>query len=136
MRDASGKCPEPEGGPPVPLPDGKNGQPNEWVRIPGTAARPNKYKPKFPVPSATGAQPSASWDPEHGHWDVDNVGRPGRRRFLPDGTEVDHFNNPLPTPSPAEMRQAAGLATAVTILYWTISELSRLIPVRNLIPVP
>jgi RHS repeat-associated protein len=79
--------------PPVALPPGKNSEPNNWVPVPGTGSRETKWKPRFPVPSATGSQPGASWDPE-GHWDVDD-GSGGRRRFDPEGTEVDHDGNPV-----------------------------------------
>jgi len=75
-------------GPPVTLPPGADGQPNDWVPIPGTADRPIKWKPRFPIPTDTGGQPSASWDKE-GHWDADN-GRGERSRYLPDGTPIEH----------------------------------------------
>jgi len=49
----------------------------------------------------TGTQPGASWDPVNGHWDVKGLGgKSGTRRFLPDGTEVGHSNNPVPNPEP------------------------------------
>ncbi len=76
--------------PPVLLPVG-----NEWVRVPGTPQRPIKWKPKTPVPTSTGGQPSASWDNENGHWDVKN-GLGQTVRVLPDGTVVDHDNQPQP----------------------------------------
>jgi hypothetical protein len=81
--------------PPVPLPPGKNGQPNQWVPVPGsgTGDRDTKWKPKFPVPAPSGGQPGASWDP-NGHWDVDN-GRGGRNRYDPNGNPVDHDGNPI-----------------------------------------
>ena len=44
--------------------------------------------------SPKGSQPSASWDRE-GHWDFDRGDGGARQRFLPDGTEVDHDNNPV-----------------------------------------
>jgi RHS repeat-associated protein len=89
--------------PPVPLPPGKNGQPNEWVPVvnpnPRPGQRPVKWKPRHSVPSPTGAQPSGSWDPE-GHYDVDiptTTGRPGDRiRVLPDGTRLGPDHKPLP----------------------------------------
>src|SRR5262249_31288412 len=80
--------------PPVALPPGKDGMPNEWVPIPGTKARPIKWKPKRPVASPKGEQPCASWDPMCGHFDW----KPGdgtTERLLPNGTKVDHFNNPI-----------------------------------------
>ena len=104
-KDADGNevvCPEPAGGPPVALPDGKNGKPNYWVPIPGSegGTRDVKYKPRWPVPTETGTQPGASWDGKQGHWDVKGLGgQKGTRRFLPDGTEVDHDNNPVQPPA-------------------------------------
>ncbi len=82
--------------PPVPLPPGKLGQPNTWVPGPGKG-RPVRWGPKHPVtvPGGKGGQPGASWDPDHGHWDWDN-GCGQRNRCLPDGTPVDHNNNPMP----------------------------------------
>jgi RHS repeat-associated protein len=80
--------------PPIPPPNDKFGQPNRWVPVPGTEGRDTKWKPERPVSLPGGGQPGASWDPI-GHWDVDN-GEGRRRRYLPDGTEVDHNNQPLP----------------------------------------
>lgn len=88
--------------PPVPLPDGKNGRPNQWVPVinpsPRPGQRPVKWKPQYPVPSPTGAQPSGSWDPE-GHYDIDipnTTGGPGDRdRVLPDGTRLGPHHQPI-----------------------------------------
>jgi RHS repeat-associated protein len=105
-KDADGKetaCPEPEGGPPVPLPNGRNGESNEWVlgKPSGTGDRERKWKPRYPVPTETGTQPGASWDPINGHWDIKGLGgKKGTRRFAPDGTEVGHSNDPVPNPEP------------------------------------
>jgi RHS repeat-associated protein len=85
--------------PPNPPPPGKDGKPNEWVRVPGTENRPDKWVPRDPVPSPKGGQPGASWDERGGHWDVDDGNR-NRTRWLPDGTQVDHYNNPIPMSSP------------------------------------
>lgn len=84
--------------PPVPLEPGKNGQPNRWVPANPSqgGSRGAKWKPEHPVNSPGGGQPGASWDPD-GHWDVDD-GKGGRRRYAPDGTEVDHDNNPVSNP--------------------------------------
>ncbi len=83
--------------PPMKLPNTPEGFPNDWIPVPGTPSRPIKWKPRFPVPG--GSQPGGSWDPENGHWDVDS-GRGVRVRQSPDGTPVDHYNNPLcPPPS-------------------------------------
>jgi RHS repeat-associated protein len=81
--------------PPVPPPPGADGKPNEWVPVPGTDGRSVKWKPRDPVPSPEGGQPSASWDEKKGHWDIDDGNR-NRTRYLPDGTKVDHHNNPIP----------------------------------------
>ena len=84
--------------PPVPLPPGKSGKPNTWIQPNPTgrpgSARPGRWKPLFPVPSPTGSQPCASWDPKCGHWDYD-PGNGNRQRFDPNGNPVDHNNNPI-----------------------------------------
>lgn len=85
--------------PPNAPPPGKDGKPNDWVRVPGTEGRPDKWVPRDPVPSPKGGQPGASWDPQGGHWDVDDGNR-NRTRWLPNGTQVDHNNNPIPMSSP------------------------------------
>jgi len=132
-KDANGKeiaCPEPAGGPSVKLPDGKNGKPNEWVPIPGSegGSRGTKYKPRYPVPSAGGAQPGASWDPT-GHWDVDD-GTGDRKRYAPDGTEVDHDNKPVSMCSAGCRNAAAGAAAAGTgyLIYRGVRLLPSLFP--------
>jgi len=146
-KDADGKvipCPEPAGGPPVPLPGGRT-----WVPADGPSTQPRdgegrgpRYGPSSPIPGGV-PQPGASWDPD-GHWDVDNLpgsepGRKGRRRFAPDGTEVTHDGERIigpqqfPTPSP----EAARNALLAGMTYWIISETLRVVfPPRNLIPVP
>lgn len=98
--DADGK-PLP---PPVRLPPGTQGQPNEWKPVRGTPDRPIKWVPKYPIPTEEGGQPSSSWDPEGDHWDVDN-GDGTRTRVKPDGTIVDHDGVVLPQqqlPNPFE----------------------------------
>jgi hypothetical protein len=82
--------------PPNPPPPGKDGNPNEWMRVPGTGNRPDKWVPRDPVSSPKGGQPGASWDEKEGHWDVDDGNR-NRTRWLPNGTQVDHYNNPIKT---------------------------------------
>ncbi|MGH0028976.1 MAG: RHS repeat-associated core domain-containing protein [Myxococcota bacterium] len=89
-RDSGGN-PSP---PPVPPPPDKHGNEQGWRPVPGTEDRPTKWVPENPVPSDSGGQPSGSWDADNGHWDMDD-GQGGRRRYLPDGTEVDHDNNPV-----------------------------------------
>jgi len=96
-RDAAGKCPEPEEGPvnvPPPAP-GADGQPNEWVEVaPSSPDGRRKFGPRDRVPHPKGSQPSVSWDPA-GHWDrIPGDGTP-RKRYLPNGTLVDHDNNPI-----------------------------------------
>jgi hypothetical protein len=40
-----------------------------------------------------------AWDERGGHWDVDDGDR-NRTRWLPNGTQVDHDNKPIPMSSP------------------------------------
>jgi RHS repeat-associated protein len=97
--------------PPAPPPPGASGTPNDWVFTPNAnpapGQRPGRWKPREPVPSRTGAQPSASWDPQHGHWDVDipapNGGKGDRQRFLPDGTRLGPDHRPVPNQSTSIM---------------------------------
>ena len=92
--DCRPRCPEPASGPSVAPPPGRSGQPNGWVRRPPRApGRRAPWVPREPVPGQS--QPGASWDPRGNHWDVDD-GLGNRRRYAPDGTEVDHDGNPLP----------------------------------------
>jgi RHS repeat-associated protein len=110
--------------PPVPLPPGKQGQPNEWVPVinpnPRPGQRPVKWKPRFPVPSPTGAQPSGSWDPE-GHYDVDIPSATGgagdRDRFLPDGTRLGPHHQPLSSSLIRLQVNAPGYAVAAFTAY-------------------
>jgi RHS repeat-associated protein len=80
--------------PPTPLPPGRNGQPNRWVPCTPSEGgdRGEKWKPEFPVPTASGGQPGASWDPE-GHWDIDDGSGGPRQRVDPRGNPVDHFDS-------------------------------------------
>jgi RHS repeat-associated protein len=88
--------------PPIPLPPDKAGQPNRWVPVDGSGARPTKWKPERPCPSDRGGQPSASWDP-NGHWDGDDgTGKP-RQHYNPDGSLInpiqpDNSQNPWNIP--------------------------------------
>ncbi len=111
-KDAQGHqvdCPEPPGGPPIPLPDGR-----VWGRAGGKSTpkkdgttRPPRYIPKWPsglnAPIPGGVpQPGASWDPRWGHWDGDNIPGfgDGRRHWDEGGNEVDHFGDPVGSPPP------------------------------------
>jgi hypothetical protein len=96
--------------PPAPLPPGKGGQPNQWVPIPGSPARPTKWKPKYPVNNPKGGQPGASWDPS-GHFDTDD-GNGNRNRTSPNGNPVDHNNNPILGPGP----NAPGIARIIILI--------------------
>ncbi len=54
---------------------GPNGEPNEWVKVPGTDSdkyRP-KWEPKFKPPGQS--PPRAFWDPHDGYWSLDR-GKP------------------------------------------------------------
>ena len=51
------------------------------------ASRPRSESERQPT--------GASWSGEEGHYDVDD-GKGNRTRYLPDGTKVDHNNNPIP----------------------------------------
>jgi hypothetical protein len=124
-------------------PVGKDGKPNEWVegRPSGNGDRETKYKPRSPIPGRS--QPQVSWDDNNGHWDYDEGVRGGkRRRFLPDGTELDENHNPIQSsPIMRLMRTVTPQAiinagATATLIYFVVSEGSRVIPLRNLIPVP
>jgi RHS repeat-associated protein len=81
--------------PPVAPPNGKDGKPNSWRPTPGKGPRGGiKWVPTNPCPSPKGGQPQGSWDPENGHWDITD-GQGDTKRYLPDGTPVDHYNNPI-----------------------------------------
>ena len=103
-------CPEPPGGPPVKLPQGKRKdggapRPNKWRPTPGSKARPIKWVPLDPIPSENGKQPGSSWDPGQGHWDVDGMpGSEGTQHIDTDGRLVDHDGNPIdPAPQQSAM---------------------------------
>lgn len=105
-------CPEPAGGPPVPLPDGRVWKPAQGSSTPpaGGASRGRRWVPSSPIPGGV-PQPGASWDGPNGHWDVDNVpGTRGRRRFDEGGREVTHDGDPIIGP-----QQFPRDATAFTI---------------------
>ena len=101
--------------PPVSLPPGKDGQPNQWVPVRGSGSGTSetKWKPKFPVQSPGGGQPSASWDP-HGHWDVDD-GKGGRKRYDENGRPVDHDNKPI-----CPEKRSDGLTNEQWDAYWRL----------------
>ncbi len=129
--------------PPVPPPPDKQGQPNTWQPTPGTGPRGGtKWVPQRPVPSldGKGGQPQATWDPRRGHWDIDNgVGK--RDRYLPDGTKVDHWNNPIPrsvvSPSRQQVQNAAKAVSWGIVIYLTVRTILRIVvPATNLVPAP
>jgi len=117
-------CPEPEGGPPVPLPDGRTWVPADGPSTPKKdgSTRGRRWVPSLPIPGGV-PQPGGSWDPD-GHWDVDNLpGRPtgkkGRMRIRQDGTELGPDHLPL----------KAGAATAGAVgLGYLIYRVVRLLP--------
>jgi len=106
--------------PPMPVPGPPD---NEWVPLdkdPQTGRRP--WKPKIPCPSPKGGQPRPQWDPEGNHWDYDDGFGGERQHFLPDGTPVDHWNNPIGNrrtwirpPTPQELLQM-GITIGGTLL--------------------
>ena len=96
--DPLGRAQEPPGRPPIPLPPGKNGQPNSW-QGPGPDGR---YTPRYPVPSPTGSQPHVSWDEQDGWWrHHPGDGRP-TEHYWPDGERAPsrHPRYPPPPPTP------------------------------------
>ena len=109
--------PEPSGPPPITLPPGKNGEPNEWVKKPGSGPRGCRWGPKYPISSPKGGQPSSSWDGPNGHYDYDD-GSGKRGRVLPDGTPVDHNNRPLRPPTPTTPPEPAPGPRAVPPPSW------------------
>lgn len=95
--DPFGLCPS--CGPPVPLPPGKGGGPNEWQNIgPAREGARDRWVPRDPIKTTEGGQPGGSWDDKRDHWDVSD-GKGTTRRYLPDGTEVDHDNKPVDKPA-------------------------------------
>jgi RHS repeat-associated protein len=94
MWDPFGLAQAPPGPPPIPLPPGRNGEPNRWVPGSGSPDRPVRWKPEFPVDNPKGSQPNASWDPKNDHWDRHD-GRGNTDRFDRTGKPVDHWNRPL-----------------------------------------
>jgi hypothetical protein len=83
---------------------------------------------------------NASWDP-NGHWDVKTGNKGETVRVLPDGTRVDHDNNPIRSSMWDSMKSITPgpivkMGTAGIVLYLIIDEGSRLYPPRNLVPVP
>jgi len=147
-----GKSGKPNGWKPVS--DNPGGSRQKWV--------PNEAVPG----GKNGAQPSASWNPKGDWWSVnDGKGGPiqhvdgdgnlldGNGKPIPDGNggfEKPTIGSPAPAPTPPAPgpqsspmsitpQQAGNAAKGVAwgvIIYWTISEGSRLFPPRNLIPVP
>jgi len=59
---------------------------------------PAQSQPVPADPSKGQGQPNASWD-LNGHWDVKTGNKGETVRVLPDGTRVDHDNNPIPMSS-------------------------------------
>lgn len=104
----------PDGSPKAPPTTDSNGDPivpgvNGWKPGPGSAggSRDVRWGPTKPIPadpSKGEGQPNASWDPI-GHWDV-KTGKKGETvRVLPDGTRVDHNNNPIRYYNPSLLEQ-------------------------------
>lgn len=98
----------PDGSPKAPPTTDNKGNPivpgvEGWKPGPGSAGgdRDTRWGPTQPVPadpSKGQGQPNASWDP-NGHWDVKTGNKGETVRVLPDGTRVDHDNNPIPMSS-------------------------------------
>jgi RHS repeat-associated protein len=148
-------------GPPPKLPNGNPAPPNvpvpgapgaKWVWNPdsgnsrGGTWGPDQWDSKTNGPS----KPSASWDDEDGkkgkdHWDVDD-GKGSRGRYGEDGRPMTpdeaHGRGGTQTATPMSVtpQQAGAAAKGVAwgvIIYWTVSEGSRILfPPRNLVPVP
>lgn len=74
----------PMGPPPIPVPGGVPGNGWKWNPDPRNK-RGGSWGPRIPVPGQS--QPSASWEPEQGHWDVDN-GLGQRERYTRDGKPI------------------------------------------------
>jgi RHS repeat-associated protein len=92
--------PRPPGVPPIKLPPGKQGQPNDWRPKPGPDGR---FTPKYPIDSPTGGQPHATWDGDDGWWRY----HPGKgeptEHYFPDGTRAPSRHpkyGPPPQPKP------------------------------------
>jgi hypothetical protein len=104
--------------------------------------RGRRWVPQDPLPGGA-PQPGASWDPELGHWDVDNLpGSKGRRRFDEKGAEVTHDGDPIygpqefPAPNANQMAKTAGAVGAGYATYVIIRTILRfVVPVTNAVPV-
>ena len=130
--------------PPVPVPRGGSGNGWKWNPDPNNP-RGGSWGPKTPIPG--GSQPDASWDPDgpRPHWDVDD-GLGHRRHYGPNGEpmtpEEAHGRSPKSRLPPSEdvakdVAKASTVVSVLIILYWIVSELSRvLFPPRNFIPLP
>lgn len=142
-QDAGVKAP-PSGEPPVDPPPGKgpNGEPNEWVKIPGTDDKQYgpQYGPKYPVPDTPGgSQPRVWWDPHDGWWSHENGRGDPREHYDRWGNKVNKDDKPSLmdkmksiTPGPIIKLGAWGI-----VVYIIIDEGSRFVfPARNLVPVP
>jgi hypothetical protein len=94
--------------PPVPVPGrGLGGRYNGWKWNPDPRnGRGGSWGPQEPIPGGQG-QPSASWDPDDNHWDVDD-GHGNRQRYDEKGNPLTeqqahpnrHFPSPKPLPAP------------------------------------
>ena len=94
------QVPKPNGPPPIPLPDGKNGKPNSWEYDKKTG----RYDPKYPVPSPKGGQPNVSWDEEDGWWRHNDGQGSKQKHVWPDGSPAPdrHPKYPPKQPPPSD----------------------------------
>jgi hypothetical protein len=129
----------PNGPPPIPLPPGPKGEPNEWVKVPGTDS--DKYGPKWEPKFKPEGQspPRAWWDPHDGWWSHETGRGDPRGHFDRWGNKINLGDKPsimdrLRKIPPTPIAEAGAVAV---IIYVIVSEGSRFVfPLRNAIPLP
>jgi hypothetical protein len=104
--------------PPIAPPPGSgpSGEPNEWVKVPGTDDKEYGpvYKPKYPVPVGPGeAQPRVWWDPHDGHWSHETGKGDRRRHYDRWGTPLNNQTAPSAVATTARFVHEHPITTAV-----------------------
>jgi len=116
---SGGLTPPPSGQPPIPLPPGKDGQPNEWEQVPGTQDKQfgPRWKPKYtPKIPEGGRQPSAWWDPFNGgQWSHEPLGGGPREHY-------DRWGNRINLVQVARVATVGGVAATMIRIVIILAE--------------